>query len=235
MPAPVLIVALDFPDRERALGFCEKIEDVVDFFKIGSELFTAAGPPLVREVVASGSRVFLDLKFHDIPATVAGAVAAASRLGVHMLDVHASGGPAMMKAAVEAARSAATARRPLVFGITVLTHLADGDLSTIGFERSSREQAVALARLACESGLDGVVTSAHEAAAIREATGDGLALLVPGIRPAWACDAHDQSRVATPREAALAGASFIVVGRAITRAPDPRAAAGRILEELQTP
>jgi len=227
---PTLIVALDFPDPAPALGFCQKLEGTVDFFKIGSELFTAAGPSLVRELVERGLRVFLDLKFHDIPHTVARAVAAASRLGVHLVDVHASGGPAMMKAAVEAA--AGEARRPLVFGITVLTHLLDRDLSAIGFARGAEEQAVSLARLAQVSGLDGVVAGAHEAAAIRKATRGELALLVPGIRPAWASDRHDQSRVATPRQAALAGASYLVVGRAITRAPDPRAAAERVLAEL---
>ena len=230
-PAPAtLIVALDFPDPALALSFCQKLEGAVDFFKVGSELFTAAGPSFVTELVERGFRVFLDLKYHDIPQTVAGAVAAASRLGVQLLDVHASGGPIMMKAAAEAA--AGKASRPLVFGITVLTHLVDRDLSAIGFARGAEEQAVSLARLAQASGLDGVVAGAYEAAAIREATRGELALLVPGIRPAWASDRHDQSRVATPRQAALAGASYIVVGRAITRAPDPRAAAARVLSEL---
>jgi orotidine-5'-phosphate decarboxylase len=232
MAGPTLIVALDFPDREPALALCRKLQGVVDFFKVGSELFTAAGPAVVRELSESGSRVFLDLKFHDIPATVAGAVAAAAGLGAELVDVHASGGPAMMKAAIEAAARAGAGRRPLVFGITVLTHLADPDLLAMGWGRSSRDQAVSLARLAQQSGLDGVVASAHELEAIREATGGGLALLVPGIRPSWASERHDQSRVATPREAALAGARYVVVGRAITRAPDPRAAAERVREEL---
>lgn len=225
MAPPTLILALDQPDRAAALNLVEKVDGAVDFFKVGSELFTAAGPDLVREL-ARDARVFLDLKFHDVPATVGRAVAAASRLGVTIVDVHCGGGEPMLRAAVTAAQGVE------VFGVTVLTHLEDKDLAAVGFERGSREQALWLARLARQSGLSGVVASAHEVEAIREATEGTLQVLVPGIRPAWASERDDQRRIATPLEAARAGARYVVVGRAIARAEDPRAAAERILEEL---
>jgi orotidine-5'-phosphate decarboxylase len=228
--APELIVALDVPTFSEALALREKLDAVVDFFKVGKELFTAVGPDILRAL--SPARVFLDLKFHDIPKTVAGAVAAAARHGVAIVDVHASGGRAMMSAAVQASRSAGVAPRPLVFGVTVLTHLGDEDLEALGIRETSCGQVLRLARLAAESGLDGVVASALEAEAIREAFGDRLRILVPGIRPRWSKDAHDQKRVATPAEAARLGASYVVVGRAIASDPSPRAAAERILEEL---
>ena len=232
---PTLIVALDFPDARSALGLRERLDGVVDFFKVGKELFTVAGPQVVDELRRSGARVFLDLKFHDIPNTVGRAVAAASRLGVDLVDVHASGGVAMMSAAAESARRESQGNhRTEVFAVTVLTHLADTDLRSIGVEGSSREQVVRLARLAQRSGLDGVVASAHEVASIQEATGNALAVLVPGVRPQWASQAHDQTRIATPAEVARAGARYIVVGRAITTQSDPRAAACRILEELES-
>jgi orotidine-5'-phosphate decarboxylase len=230
---PELIVALDFPALEDALSLREKVDGVVDFFKVGKELFTAVGPAVLGKLAPS--RVFLDLKFHDIPKTVAGAVGAARRHGVALLDVHASGGRAMMEAAVEAARGPGGGPPPLVFGVTVLTHLGDDDLESLGFREKSREQVVRLARLAAESGLDGVVASALEVEAIREAAGDALGILVPGVRPRWASDSHDQKRVATPSEAARFGASHVVVGRAITLDPSPRDAARRILDELSSP
>jgi len=183
----------------------------------------------VEELGRSGARVFLDLKFHDIPNTVGRAVAAAGQWGVGIVDVHTSGGAAMMRAAVEAARTSKS--KPLVFGVTVLTHLGEEDLRAIGWEAAS-EQVVRLARLAHECGLDGVVASALEVSAVREATSDGLSVLVPGVRPVWASAAHDQKRVATPAEVARAGARYIVVGRAVTAQPDPREAAARILDEL---
>ena len=239
---PTLIVALDVPDSRRALGLRERLDGVVDYFKVGKELFTAAGPQIVETLHRSGVRVSLDLKFHDIPSTVARAVAAACRLGVSLVDVHASGGEAMMTAAAESARKESQAideprgshRRVLVFGVTVLTHLADEDLRSLGIVASSREQVVRLARLAHRSGLDGVVASAHEVAAVREATADELAVLVPGVRPTWASQSHDQTRIATPAEAARAGARYLVVGRAITSQLDPRGAARRILDEIES-
>ena len=233
MSPPSLIVALDYPDPRLALELREQLAGVVDFFKVGSELFTAGGPEVVEALRAADSRVFLDLKFHDIPNTVGRAIAAASELGVSLVDVHASGGEAMLKAAMDSA-SNSDGSRPLVFGITVLTHLADEDLPTLGVNAASREQAVRLARLAHRCGLDGVVAAAAEVADIREATDDELEVLVPGVRPTWASQTHDQTRVATPADAVRAGAHYIVVGRAITGQSDPRAAAVRILEEIES-
>jgi len=227
---PELIVALDVPTLSEALALRDELDGVVGFFKVGKELFTAVGPEILRRLAPA--RVFLDLKFHDIPKTVAGAVAAAARHGVAIVDVHASGGKAMMTAAAAASRGAGGANRPVVLGVTVLTHLGDEDLEVLGFREESREQVLRLARLAAESGLDGVVASALEVEAIREALGDDLKILVPGVRPEWSKDGHDQKRVATPGDAARLGASYVVVGRAIALDPSPRAAAERILEEL---
>jgi orotidine-5'-phosphate decarboxylase len=223
-----LIVALDVPGRDEALALRERLDGVVDFFKVGKELFTAVGPGILSEL--QPARIFLDLKFHDIPNTVAGAVSAAARHGVDILDVHASGGTEMMKSAAEAAR--ASKKKPLVFAVTILTHLGDGDLERLGFREGSRGQVARLAALAAESGLDGVVASAWEVDAIRAAAGDALRILVPGVRPEWAKAGHDQKRIATPGEVARSGASYAVVGRAITLAPSPRDAAKRILEEI---
>jgi len=227
---PELIVALDVPTLSDALALRDELAGIVGFFKVGKELFTAVGPEILREL--SPARVFLDLKFHDIPKTVAGAVAAAARHGVAIVDVHASGGKAMMTAAATAAREAGGADRPVVLGVTVLTHLGDEDLEALGFREKSREQVLRLARLAAGSGLDGVVASALEVDAIREDLGDRLQILVPGVRPEWSKDSHDQRRVATPGDAARSGATYVVVGRAIALDPSPRAAAERILEEL---
>ncbi len=229
---PTLIIALDFSDPKEALALRDSLTGLVDYFKVGSELFTAGGPAIVEELGRAGTRVFLDLKFHDIPNTVGRAVAAAGEWGVGIVDVHTSGGAAMMRAAVEAARKSKS--KPLVFGVTVLTHLGEEDLNSIGWEGTSRDQVVRLARLAHECGLDGVVASALEVSAVREATSNGLSVLVPGVRPAWASATHDQKRVATPAEVARAGARFIVVGRAVTAQPDPRGSAARILDELDS-
>jgi orotidine-5'-phosphate decarboxylase len=225
-PRAELIVALDVPTRDDALRLRDCLDPVVDFFKVGKELFTAIGPRILEDL--SGSRIFLDLKFHDIPATVAGAVASSSAYGVHLLDVHASGGRAMMEAAVAARRGAT----PSIFGVTVLTHLTDDDLRELGFRDGSLAEAVRLARLAADSGLDGVVATALEVEAIREATEDRLQILVPGVRPVWAEAAHDQKRVATPGQAARLGARYIVVGRAITKNEHPPDAARRIVDEI---
>jgi len=227
---PELIVALDAPTLSQALALRDELAGVVGFFKVGKELFTAVGPEILRELAPA--RVFLDLKFHDIPKTVAGAVGAAARHGVAIVDVHASGGKAMMSAAAAAAREAGGADRPVVLGVTVLTHLGDDDLEVLGFREKSREQVLRLARLAAESGLHGVVASALEVEAIREALGDGFQILVPGVRPEWSKDSHDQKRVATPGDAARLGATYVVVGRAIALDRSPRTAAERILEEL---
>lgn len=225
---PELIVALDVDSRDKALKLRDELVDVVDFFKVGKELFTAVGPGILDEL--SGSRIFLDLKFHDIPNTVAGAITAALSRRVDIVDVHVMGGRAMMEAAVSAARSAD--HTPAVFGVTVLTHLGEDDLAELGFTDRSREQVVRLAKLAQASGLDGVVASPLEIEAVLEATQGKLDVLVPGVRPKWAAASHDQKRVATPGDAARRGARYVVVGRAITRQERPEDAAKRILEEL---
>ena len=225
---PELIVPLDVDSLDKALKLRDELADVVDFFKVGKELFTTLGPRILEEL--SEARVFLDLKFHDIPNTVAGAVTAAARRRVDIVDVHASGGRAMMEAAVSAARNADSP--PRVFGVTVLTHLDDDDLAELGFNDRSRDQVVRLAKLAEACGLDGVVASPLEIEAVLEATHGKLDVLVPGVRPKWAAASHDQKRVATPRDVARRGARYVVIGRAITQQAQPRDAAKRILEEL---
>lgn len=223
---PRVIVALDFPDVMSAFGLAARLDPSVCALKVGKELFTVAEAGLVRELVRRGFRVFLDLKFHDIPNTVAQACAAATRLGVWMIDVHAAGGAAMMTAAREAvARTAASEGRPrpLLVAITVLTSLDAADLASIGVAGTAEAQVLRLARLAQSSGLDGVVCSAHEAAMLRSQCGADFRLVTPGIRPAGG-EAHDQVRIMTPESAIAAGADYLVVGRAITAAPDPIAA-----------
>jgi len=221
-----ILVALDVESRDRALALADTLRGSVGGFKIGSRLFTAEGPSMVRALTERGDRVFLDLKFHDIPNTVAQACAAATRLGVWMIDVHVAGGSAMLAAARDAvAKTAAEAGvpRPLLIGITLLTSLSAGDLAAIGVSDTTEEQVLRLARLAQASGLDGVVCSAQEAALLRQACGGGFKLVTPGIRPAGVA-AHDQVRVMTPEAAVAAGADFLVIGRAITGAENPLAA-----------
>lgn len=231
-----ILVALDVDSRAAALGLADALRGAVGGFKIGKQLFTAEGPSIVRELAARGDRVFLDLKFHDIPNTVAGAVRSAAATGAWMVNVHASGGRAMMRAAAEAARAAAPdGHRPLVIGVTVLTSLDQAALDEIGTTRSVVDQVVHLARLAQDSGLDGVVASPHEIRAIRQACGDSFLTVIPGIRPASPSAGDDQARTMTPAEAMRAGASYLVIGRPITAASDPRAAAERIAEELTAP
>jgi orotidine-5'-phosphate decarboxylase len=196
-------------------------------FKVGKQLFTAEGPQVVRDLVACGKQVFLDLKFHDIPNTVASAVRQASELKVSMLTVHASGGAKMLKAASQAA-----GERVLVLAVTVLTSLADGDLSEIGISGNVQAQVLRLAGLARANGIRGIVASAHEARELRRELGEDFAIVTPGVRPTGA-EKGDQSRVVTPGDAIRAGASHIVVGRPITEAPDPARAAAEILEELE--
>ncbi len=225
-----LVVAVDTPSLDEALRLRDTLAGAASFYKVGKELFTAAGPRAVSEFSSVG-RVFLDLKFHDIPATVAGAVRASATLGASILDVHASGGRPMLEAAVRAASDAPAP--PLVLGVTVLTHFDQESAAEVYPGVSIPDQVLNLARLARASGLGGVVASAAEAEALRDAFGDGFVLLVPGVRPRWAAETHDQRRVATPGEAARRGANYIVVGRAITRHADPRAAALRILEETR--
>ena len=222
-PEPRVIVALDFPDTTSAFDLAARLDPAACAVKVGKELFTAAGPDLVRELVRRGFRVFLDLKFHDIPNTVAQACAAATRLGVWMLNVHAAGGSAMLTAARDAVVKAAAAdgsARPLLVAVTLLTSLDAGDLAAIGVVGTAEAQVLRLARLAQASGLDGVVCSAREAPELRAACGSQFKLITPGIRPAGTAT-HDQARIMTPEAAIAAGADYLVIGRAITAAPDP--------------
>jgi len=234
-----LLVALDVDTPERALTIADQVRGIAGGLKIGSRLFTAAGPDLVRRLVDSGFRVFLDLKFHDIPNTVAQAVDAAVRTGAWMINVHASGGSAMMQAAARAAADAAAASgrpAPLVIAVTVLTSMDEQTLQQTGVARPLMDHVLALARMAQSAGMDGVVASPQETAVIRESCGADFAIVTPGIRGASAGqEKNDQSRTMGPAEAVRAGATYIVVGRPIIAAPDPKAAAQAIVEELTSP
>ncbi len=211
----------------------ERLGGVVRHCKVGKELFVAEGPSVVRELRRRGLEVFLDLKFHDIPNTVARACGAAAKLGVHLATLHASGGSDMMRAAVESVRDAARATegRTRLLAVTVLTSMDDVGLKEIGVDHTAAGQVLHLARLARASGMDGVVASVNEAEMIRRELGPGFLIVAPGIRPASEA-VQDQKRTATPREAVQAGADYIVVGRPITAAPDPRQAAERVIGEL---
>ena len=237
-PGDPLLVALDVDTAERALALADQVRGVAGGLKVGSRLFTMAGPDLVRRLVESGTRVFLDLKFHDIPNTVAQAVDAAVRTGAWMINVHASGGSAMMQAAARAAAEAATAsgrQTPLVIAVTVLTSMDEKALSQTGVTRPLLDHVLMLARMAHDAGMQGVVASPHETAAIRLACGPDFAIVTPGIRGASAGqEKNDQARTMGPVEAVKAGATYIVVGRPIIAAPDPRAAAQAIVSELSS-
>lgn len=226
---PALFCALDRPDLEGALALGRSLRDVVGGFKVGLEFVTANGPDGVRKVVDLGLPVFLDVKFHDIPNTVANAVRVAGALGVAMLNLHVAGGPAMLRAAVAAA--AKLDLRPWLLGVTVLTSMDDHDLAALGIAGSASAQVRRLAELARACELDGVVCSPHEIATLRACFGPGFRLVVPGIRPQGSA-ADDQKRVMGPREAAALGADVLVVGRPITAAPDARAAARAIDAEV---
>jgi orotidine-5'-phosphate decarboxylase len=233
MPAAAdnpVFVALDTPDVDRARAMAKAVGANVGGVKLGKEFFTANGPDGVARVARTGRRIFLDLKFHDIPNTVAGAVRSALALKPFMMNVHASGGAAMMKAAAAAAAEAG-AERPLMLAVTVLTSLDADDLQAVGQDVDTKHQVVRLALLAKESGLDGVVCSPHEIKALRNACGDGFTLVVPGIRPTWAASG-DQKRIMTPKKALGEGADYLVIGRPITGADDPAAAARRIAAEI---
>ena len=231
-----LLVALDVDSAERAMQLADALKGIVGGVKVGSRLFTLEGPTLVRRLVDAGHRVFLDLKFHDIPNTVAQAVESAVRTGAWMINVHASGGAPMMQAAAKAAREAAArvgGAQPLVIAVTVLTSMDAATLADAGVSRPLAEQVLALARLTQHAGLDGVVASPQETADIRRACGPDFTIVTPGIRGASAgAQKDDQARTMGPAEAVKAGASYVVVGRPIVAAPDPRAAADAIAREL---
>jgi orotidine-5'-phosphate decarboxylase len=233
-----LIVALDVDTPAQALDLVKQLRDVAGMFKIGSQLFTLAGPQIVKDVIASGAKVFLDLKFHDIPHQVAGAASSAAQLGVSLFTLHASGGSEMMRRAVDAVTEVSEREettRPAVLAVSVLTSMDAAALAQIGMNSSPEESVLRLVKLAEESGVDGVVASPQEAARIRATVARPNFLIVtPGIRPA-AKDGStdDQRRVATPAAALSAGASYLVVGRPITAAPDPLAAARAIAAEME--
>ncbi len=229
MNGPRVIVALDFPNAAAALDCARRLDPAHCRVKVGKELYTASGPALIEALCERGFEVFLDLKFHDIPNTVAGACRAAATLGVWMINVHALGGSAMMRAARAALEG--VPRRPLLTAVTVLTSLSAAELPEIGLAGTPEENVLRLAGLAQAADLDGVVCSAQEARALRAALGERFVLVTPGIRMADDA-AGDQSRVVTPRAAVDAGASYLVVGRPVTRAPDPEAALARILADL---
>lgn len=228
---PKIVVALDYADTKSALALVNQLDPAICRLKVGKELFTAAGPQLVESLVAKDFGVFLDLKFHDIPTTVAKACEAASRLGVWMLNVHASGGTEMMQAAREGV--AKSGHTPLLIAVTVLTSMNQSMLSQIGVAGGLQDQVLRLATLTKTSGLDGVVCSAQEATLLRENLGQNFCLVTPGIRPASA-SLDDQSRVVTPSEALKLGASYLVIGRPITKATDPLKALQVIHQELQS-
>ena len=232
-----LIVALDVEHAERAMHLVTSLQGMAGAFKVGNRLFTAEGPDLVRRITGAGARVFLDLKYHDIPNTVEQAVEAAVDTGAWMINVHASGGRAMMQAAARAAAVTASASgrpRPLIIAVTVLTSMDEAALKDVGVDRRVLDQVLALARMAQDAGLDGVVASAQETPEIRRACGPHFQIVTPGIRGASAgTERNDQSRTMGPAEALQAGASYIVVGRPIIAAGDPRAAASAIAAEMQ--
>jgi orotidine-5'-phosphate decarboxylase len=228
-PKDRLAVALDLPSEQEAMRLVDRLEGTCQWFKVGMELYYAAGNSIVQQLRDRGFNVFLDLKLHDIPNTVAGAVRSATRAGASLLTIHASGGAAMMSAAAEAASAPGS---PRLLAVTVLTSMDANQLAGIGITVSPAEQVFRLARLAQASGIDGMVCSAEEVATLRKETGPNTLLVIPGIRPAGSA-VEDQRRIATPAQAIAHGASMLVVGRPITRATNPAEAAHAILEEIE--
>jgi len=221
-----IIVALDVATKKRALELVDQLREQISFFKIGLQLYTAEGPQIVRAVLSNGAKVWLDIKLHDIPNTVARAVESANSLGVHMLTIHLSGGSEMIRAA-----TAARANNMLLLGVTVLTSATEQTLREIGVAGKVDNQVLRLARLGVEAGIDGVVASPHEIKKLRVEFGDKIKIAVQGIRPTWA-EPGDQKRFMTPREALEAGADYIGIGRPITTHPRPSDAVRKILEEI---
>jgi orotidine-5'-phosphate decarboxylase len=224
--ADKIIVALDVPTKEKALGLVKQLRDQISFFKIGLQLYTAEGPEIVRTVLATGAKVWLDIKLHDIPNTVARAVESASHLGVHMLTIHLSGGGEMIQAAI-----AGRANNMLLLGVTVLTSATEQTLREVGISGIVEDQVLRLAKLGVEAGIDGVVASPHEIRKLRTEFGNKIKIAVQGIRPTWA-EPGDQKRFMTPSEALEAGADYIGIGRPITAHARPTEAIEKILKEL---
>ena len=224
--ADKIIVALDVPSKNDALRLIEQLCGGISFFKIGLQLYTAEGPEVVRAVLATGAKVWLDLKLHDIPNTVGRAVESASDLGVQMLTIHLFGGSEMIRAAVAARKS-----KMSILGVTVLTSSTEQTLHEIGIPNKPGDQVLRLAKLGVENGIDGVVASPHEIKSLRAAFGNKIKIAVQGIRPTWA-KPDDQKRFMTPREALEAGADYIGIGRPITKHPTPREAVEKILDEI---
>jgi orotidine-5'-phosphate decarboxylase len=224
--ADKIIVALDLPTKNAALELVGQLRDQISFFKIGLQLYTAEGPEIVRAVLATGAKVFLDLKLHDIPNTVARAVESAANLGVQMLTIHLSGGSEMIRAA-----TAARANNISILGVSVLTSATEQTLHEIGISNKVDDQVLRLAKLGVEAQIDGIVASPHEIKVLRAEFGDKIKIVVQGIRPPWA-EPGDQKRFMTPRAAIAAGADYIGIGRPITAHPKPREAVAKILEEL---
>jgi orotidine-5'-phosphate decarboxylase len=237
-PRSSLIVALDFDSLTSAVKFAKQVADLVGMFKIGSQLFTAAGPAAVREVAALGPGVFLDLKFHDIPNTVAGAILSCAAMpGLQLVNVHALGGRAMLHAAAQAVSAAQPmgADRPRLLAVTILTSMDNKTMREVGIGSASKNRVVKLAQLAKNAGVDGVIASVQEARAIRKACGRDFLIVTPGVRPKEKTPAakdDDQARTATPTQAIRAGADFLVVGRPILAADDPRATTQAIVDEI---
>jgi orotidine-5'-phosphate decarboxylase len=221
-----IIVALDVPTKKAALDLVAELGKEISLFKIGLQLFTAAGPDIVRKVLATGAKVFLDLKLYDIPNTVAHAVESAAKLGVHMLTIHLSGGEAMVKAAI-----AARSKEVSILGVTVLTSFDDTAIRALGIASTIEEQVSRLAKMGVAAGVDGLVVSAADIEVLRPQFGNDIELVVPGIRPAWS-ETGDQKRIMTPREALEAGANYLVVGRPIIAHKNPREAVKKILDEI---
>jgi orotidine-5'-phosphate decarboxylase len=228
MPENKIIVALDVPTRKEAVDLVQRLVDQISFFKIGLQLYTAEGPGIVRAVSATGCKVWLDLKLHDIPNTVARAVESANRIGVQMLTIHLSGGSEMIRAA-----TAARANDMVLLGVTVLTSATEETLREIGIQDKVDDQVLRLAKLGFEAGIDGVVASSREINRLRREFGDKVKIVVPGIRPSWS-EPGDQRRTMTPCEALQAGADYLVIGRPITAHPNPTEAVARILDECRT-
>ena len=226
-PQDKIIIALDVPDTDGALRFLDSLDAPPSLCKIGLELFTAQGPSVVKAIQARGSRVFLDLKFHDIPNTVAHAVKSAAGLGVAMTTLHASGGPVMLEAAAKAAQGAEL----LLLAVTVLTSMDSAQLSATGISVEPKDQVLRLATLASSTGIGGIVCSPLEVTAIRGSLGNNLRIVTPGVRPTWAA-AGDQKRVMTPSEAVAAGSDWLVIGRPITAAENPKEAYAKVVAEL---